>query len=272
MKENDYTYWNKLPEIPLKYEVFERKAEVEANIREICKLRNRKRKLRVLTLRIVASFILLCMGLSVMYISCNETIESSTTEMNMLLSDGSEIHLLPNSRLTYNRMKWIFRRDMNLSGSAIFNIKSGPPCSVITPALTVRVVGTKFEIQESGGLTQVSCTHGKVQVTTDFMSEDLLPDESVTVYPDRFEKNSIKAELPADIPHLKPYYDSASLTEISKDISSHYNCTIDVDSTVCHYLYSGFIPNNNLDQALEIVSECCDIKFSKVDSSVCLFK
>lgn len=272
MKENDYTYWSTLPGIPLKDEVFERKAEVEVRIRELCKLRNRERKYRILSLRIVASFFLLCMGLSVMYISCNKTIESTSTVLNVCLSDGSEVQLKPYSGLTYNSLRWMFRRDMKLCGSAIFYIKSGPPCSVITPELTVRVIGTKFEIQESEGFTQVSCMQGKVQVATDFMSEDLLPDESVTVYPDRFEKNGIKAELSTDKPLLMPFYDSASLTEIAKDISTHYNCLIRVDSSVSHYLYSGMIPDNNLDQALEIISECCDIKFSKVDSSVCLFK
>lgn len=273
MKEYNYTDWSSLPKVPLKNEVFLRKAEVEADLIKLYDLNNRKRKYRRLVFGFAASFLIVCLGISALYMFIDKSIETRSYALEVNLPDGSEVKLNPDSRLTYNSFKWLFRRDIYLTGSASFQIKSGSPCSVITPLLAVHVIGTRFEILENGDKAQVLCTQGKVRVTTDYMSEDLLPGESVHVSSDGYVKSVEKTvtEQP-DNSVLEQSYNSASLTEIAKALSSHYNCSVHVDASVSDYLYSGIIPDDNIDQALGIISECCDIKYSKRDSSVYLFK
>ncbi|MEM6583626.1 MAG: FecR domain-containing protein [Pseudomonadota bacterium] len=82
------------------------------------------------------------------------------------LADGSLLILAPDSRVTM-RMELERRRAHLEHGEALFDVvsNSARPFEVATGPVTVMVVGTVFEVRNSGGVSRVAVAEGKVMVT-----------------------------------------------------------------------------------------------------------
>ncbi|MEM8659860.1 MAG: FecR domain-containing protein [Pseudomonadota bacterium] len=82
------------------------------------------------------------------------------------LADGSLLTLAPDSRVTI-RMEPEQRRAYLKHGEALFDVagNSARPFEVAIGSLKVTVVGTVFEVRNSGGVSRVAVAEGKVIVT-----------------------------------------------------------------------------------------------------------
>jgi transmembrane sensor len=80
--------------------------------------------------------------------------------------DGSQVTLAPQSRLSVSRGFGTANRDLELSGEAYFNVAktSAPPFTVRTGAMTMRVLGTTFNVRRypAEPAAQVTVYSGKV--------------------------------------------------------------------------------------------------------------
>lgn len=272
MKETDYTDWSKFKNIPLHYEEFKRKDEIGKQLMEKYKVQRQKEKYLKLVIRLVASFLIISLGITATYQFSDQTLVTHSNNSLFELPDGSSVVLRPYSRLSYNRIQWFFNRKIQLNGSGKFNIEPGRSCTVYTPDITVAVLGTIFEINQTGKITEVTCEQGRVRVFNNLVSKNLLGNQTIRVNATGYdfisgEDNSAK---PVQIREL--VYDSETLDKITTELNTHYQCQIHLDSACRSDLFSGKIPEENLDQALIIISECCGLKYRKEDGYIYLFK
>ena len=72
--------------------------------------------------------------------------ESGGEELVHLLPDNSEVIVMPDSRVSYNRFTWLFNRRVRLEGEAVFSVTHGPRFSVGTRQGEVVVLGTRFRV------------------------------------------------------------------------------------------------------------------------------
>ncbi|MEM8562851.1 MAG: FecR domain-containing protein [Pseudomonadota bacterium] len=98
--------------------------------------------------------------------SATRTYTTETREIRQfILADGSHLTLGPDSRVTL-RME-AERRQADLDhGEALFNVvgHDARPFVVVNDTLTVTVVGTLFEVRDSGGVSRVAVAEGRVLV------------------------------------------------------------------------------------------------------------
>ncbi|MEC4114126.1 FecR family protein [Myroides pelagicus] len=120
-------------------------------------------------------------------------------QLTFYLSDSTLVHLNANSKLLYPKEFDSDYREVKLTGEAFFEVKhtlNDSPFLVNSPKLKTRVLGTKFNVNDSTDETvQVSVYQGKVRV------EDKISGEHVTLKKDQrvlysskgypFEKNDI---------------------------------------------------------------------------------
>lgn len=113
-----------------------------------------------------AAVVLVLFGASIgLYLSGNVEFENRTSEnVKFALPDKSEITLTENSRLEYNKFKWLLNRSIEFSGEGYFNINPGDDFIIQLPEGTVNVLGTTFTIWANDTDWLVHCTSGKVSV------------------------------------------------------------------------------------------------------------
>lgn len=94
----------------------------------------------------------------------NDTSET----MEFTLSDGSRVTLAPRSRLEYPEVFESARREVTLTGEALFQVTRNPqqPFFVNAGEVTTKVLGTSFRVEtgENNRSVQVSVLTGKVSV------------------------------------------------------------------------------------------------------------
>lgn len=103
----------------------------------------------------------------------------TTTNQTVLLADGSRVTLNPNARISYPAQFATDRRQIYLSGTALFDVTKDTkrPFLVYANELVTKVLGTSFLIQAADGAvkTTVEVKEGRVSVseTTDRQARQL---------------------------------------------------------------------------------------------------
>jgi transmembrane sensor len=129
------------------------------------------RKARLTFLRIAAAILFLAVTAAVIYLVISkpdysiQQVSSVNQHIEIRLSDGSIVLLNTGSVLDFSRELHPKRREVELTGEAYFNIARNEkaPFCVSLDRLTVQVLGTSFNIKETGnGNTVVSVLAGKV--------------------------------------------------------------------------------------------------------------
>jgi ferric-dicitrate binding protein FerR (iron transport regulator) len=133
------------------------------------KVSNKKSNTRFSIVKYAASIvILIAFGLSFLLFQ-NNTVEYKTTSSNLhvVLQDGSDIVLSPNSKLRLSSSFNDTKRSVTLVGNAYFNIErnTAKPFIVKTSNGDVEVLGTVFYITQDIGSMKVDLISGKVKVS-----------------------------------------------------------------------------------------------------------
>lgn len=100
--------------------------------------------------------------------SLREEKNETKSSKKISLSDGSEITLFPNSKISFPEKFLIEKREVYLSGQAFFHVSKDPkrPFLVYANSLVTKVLGTSFTInaQNQALKTTVEVKEGKVSV------------------------------------------------------------------------------------------------------------
>ena len=142
------------------------------------------------------------------------------TDLEINLSDGSQVTLSPGSSVEYPAQFASNRREVSLSGEALFKVTRNPqrPFFVNTGEITTKVLGTSFRVQTGKGddAVEVSVLTGKVSVFQRDESQSkkikngviLTPNQRVVYTPDSrvFVTSLVENPLPVlpDAPTATP--------------------------------------------------------------------
>lgn len=205
----------------------------------------------------MAAMFLLLLGVGGYYFS-EKKIVTEGTAMAYELPDGSNVRIMANSRLTYNRIVWLWERKLQLLGKASFEVTKGKTFTVRTEAGDVTVLGTKFLIDQKGKNMFVNCEEGSVKVETAVGKRTLVAGESV-----RCDENKIVAISKPDDPEFPEVlgYEDDPLINVVADIEHIFKVTV-VGHEKCDGLtYNGKVLTRDLKATLENVFGSCGISY-----------
>lgn len=221
-------------------------------------LRNR----RTLLWRAAASItvvVMIALGIG----SAQKKYSIATGELAIVLPDNSSATLYAGSSLKYNRITWLFRHTVSLSGKARFAGEHNRGFNVKTPKAYVKVLGTEFLVAESADSLHVECYSGSVLVHTPCGEQALREGEQVTC-----DGTTLRC---SEIEKIWPEYvvlDNKPLVEALQLIEEIYGVVIDNADKYAGYTYSGVIPTGNIEEALELTLGSCNINYTLTENNV----
>lgn len=213
----------------------------------------------------------------------------------LVLADGTKVWLNAGSRLVYPVSFTGKTRDVQLEGEAFFDVaqQEQQPFFVHTGRITVRVLGTRFDVKAYREDAQVSATliSGKIQVILNEEPEKkilLSPHEKLTVMNivenKEHNDNSVKEnELRYQVLSLpqagheifpetawvnnKMVFNNESFDEVAKELERRYAVHIEFENEDLKQEHvSGIFEKENLLQALEILKLTTKFNY-KIDSN-----
>ena len=205
----------------------------------------------------IAAMFLLLLGIGGYYFS-EKKIVTEDTALAYELPDGSNVQIMENSSLTYNRITWLWERKLQLFGKASFEVTKGKTFTVNTEAGAVTVLGTKFLVDQQGKKMFVNCEEGSVKVETAVGKRTLVAGESV-----RCDENKIIPVPKPDDPEFPEVlgYEDDPLVNVVADIELIFKVTV-VGREKCDGLtYNGTVLTKDLNATLEKVFGSCEISY-----------
>ncbi|WDO13017.1 FecR family protein [Flavobacterium sp. WW92] len=190
-----------------------------------------------------------------------------------LLPDDSEIVLNSDSEIRYKKWNWSSNRSLDLKGEAFFKVAKGEKFDVNTSLGTVTVVGTQFNVRARNRNFEVECYEGKVKVAFNNKILFLEKGSSVIV---RGGKQLQSLPLTTDRPswllnELK--LNAAALNEAISEIERQYAVEIEHSKISSDQYFTGILPLDNIDTALEILCKTYHLDYIKTsDKKITLIK
>ncbi|MBA9072544.1 ferric-dicitrate binding protein FerR (iron transport regulator) [Flavobacterium gossypii] len=190
-----------------------------------------------------------------------------------LLPDDSEIALNSDSEIRYKKWNWSSNRSLDLKGEAFFKVAKGKKFDVNTSLGTVTVVGTQFNVRARNTNFEVECYEGKVKVAFNNKILFLEKGSSVIV---RSGKQLQSLPLTTDKPswllnELK--LNAAALNEAISEIERQYAVEIEHSKISSDQYFTGILPLDNIDTALEILCKTYHLDYTKTsDKKITLIK
>lgn len=184
-------------------------------------------------------------------------------QVSFSLPDNSAVVLNSGSEIRYKKWNWESNRNLTLSGEAYFKVAKGQQFQVTTALGNVRVLGTQFNVRARNNRLDVTCFEGRVQV--DYKQQQLIIEKGQTVAFTAGQKIiDTKTEL------QKPYwtmdqiaFDQATLTDVLDEIERQYNIVIAIETRNSTQLFSGKLPGNDVDIALEAIATTFHLRVIK---------
>jgi len=213
----------------------------------------------------IAAVLVIGIGLS-FFIANNYKEKYYGTELTQTvnLPDNSEVIVNKNSHIEYKTFFWKNNRIIDLKGEAYFKVAKGKTFEVNTNLGKVTVLGTQFNVNSDANKFEVTCYEGKVKVN--YKNEELILTKGMLV---TFE-NEAKIEGKTNL--LKPNWTSdtiemrftnQTLQNIIADIEKTYNVTIKANTIKTEQLFTGKIPSDNLEIALQIIASTYHLQIKK---------
>lgn len=205
----------------------------------------------------------------------NMTVQATSDVLIQLLPDGSKVTLNKNSILTYSSKFTGKTRSVKLQGEAFFNITPDhtKPFIIRVSDVTVKVVGTSFNVKSRNGKTVVMVETGIVDVSKLKNSVELHPGERVLI---NEKENSLLKESSKS--KLYNYYrtnelicDHTPLQELVDVLNEihHTNIVIE-DSSLQNKPITANFKNQPLNEVLDVISKTFDITVERRNQQILL--
>lgn len=157
-------------------------------------------------------------------------------------------------------------------GEAYFEVVKGNPFLIETPYGNVRVLGTKFTVKSNKNLFEVRCFEGKVAI-----------DYDGKIYYARkgtyFSSESQQVALIPSLHTMKPewlmeykIFERKNFGDVVAFISKLYDVRIAYDKSFSDMKFTGAIPKNNLDDALNVICHPFNLSFKLHDKNIIIKK
>lgn len=214
----------------------------------------------------VAASVLLLLTAGIAYLINGDTrvISKAGSNINLYLPDRSEVILSTNSDLAFNRSTWPFNRKLELNGEAYFSVEKGSLFTVHTSTGDIKVLGTKFNVDNRNGELKVECFEGRVEVNGGSASAIITAGQMATINSKGLNLESVYIAEPSWT-RSSLVFRSVQLAGVIKEIEKNYQITIDyagADDTV-NKDFTGVMPSDNLNVAINIIEKAFSVKCTK---------
>ena len=200
-------------------------------------------------------------------------VHTQATTLIDTLPDGSVITLNKNSVLSYPSKFNRETRSIALKGEAFFEVvpDKKKPFMVQVNDVTIRVVGTSFNVRSEKGITEVIVETGVVQVTRAGKTVELRPKEKVIVKSQDsvFVKEAEKEQLHNYYRTKEFVCDNTPLWKLVEVLNEAYDTTIIIDRPALRNLQiSTTFTNESLDQILNVISLTFNINVTRTEDTI----
>ena len=213
----------------------------------------------------IAAVLVIALGLSFFMVnSSKEKYYGTELTQTVNLPDNSEVIVNKNSSIEYKTFFWKNNRTIDLKGEAYFKVAKGKTFEVNTNLGKVTVLGTQFNVNSKDNTFEVTCYEGKVKVN--YKNQELILTKGMLV---TFENDSKKeGKTTLSMPNwasdeIEMSFTNQNLKTIITDIENTYNVTIKTNTIATEQLFTGKLPSNNLDVALQIIASTYHLQINK---------
>ncbi len=213
----------------------------------------------------IAAVLVIALGLSFFIVNnFKEKYYGTSLTQTVNLPDNSEVLVNKNSSIEYKTFFWKNNRTIDLKGEAYFKVAKGKTFEVNTNLGKVTVLGTQFNVNSKDNTFEVTCYEGRVKVN--YKNQELILTKGMLVTFENDSKTEGKTTL--SMPNwasdeIEMSFTNQNLKTIITDIENTYNVTIKTNTIVTEQLFTGKIPNNNLDVALQIIASTYHLQIKK---------
>lgn len=232
-------------------------------------------------LSIAAAFILVIFtGLIYFLSETKEThIQTSKGELSQkILPDGSEVTLNSKSRIAFSKnWKTGSTREVWLDGEAFFHVQKTPQKStfiVHAGNCDIIVTGTKFNVLNKNGITQVLLDEGSVTLQTKEGKEiKMKPGDFAEVKNNDIQKEAVERIKVLAWKDHKLVFDNTTLEDAIAMINEQYETNIKIaDSSILKTTITGILPNDNLEVLLRSLEATMNFKIERKDNEISITK
>jgi transmembrane sensor len=187
------------------------------------------------------------------------------------LPDHSEVVLNAGSEINYKKLNWGNNRNLKLQGEAYFKVAKGEKFEVETNLGNVAVLGTQFNVKARKNRFNVTCFEGRVKVNYK-NKEIILSHGQSVIFENGNQVNTTVDDVKPDWLQNKITFNKDHLNTILEEIQRQYNIEIDVKTAYPESLFTGKIPTDNLEVALQIIATTYNLEFKKIGTSKIIFE
>ncbi len=202
-------------------------------------------------------------------------LHSDNNILTQTLPDGSVVTLNKNSTIKYPKHFKGNTRDVELDGEAFFNVApdKSKPFYITVDEVTVKVVGTSFNVKSNHTKTEVVVETGIVEVSKNNKGVVLNPKEKATV-----RRNADAPVKEQSTDELYNYYrtkefvcNATPLWRLADVLSEVYNVKIEIANAQLYNLpLTTTFHNESLDSILQVISETFNIQVEKTGDRIIL--
>ncbi len=197
---------------------------------------------------------------------------ASTDVRKMILNDGSLVWLRGSSNLSYYEMPENGHRHAELDGEGLFEVAKDPehPFTLQYEALTIKVVGTSFNLKKTDGDIEVTVLTGKVRISSVQDSTTLLvePGEKALYRSSSGTLEKVvtgKTEIAAIVEDTEYAMDftNAKLSEVAERIERKFDVTVDlVDKGIGQCHITADFSDQSLSSTLDMITDVLHVQYS----------
>lgn len=230
----------------------------------------------------LAASIIFFISASLFFLNDSMFYKTYSAESGMIksftLQDGSKVTLNANSSVKVHRsLLGRENREVWINGEAFFEVmKKGDGANFIvhTNNFDVEVLGTKFNVNDRRGKTEVVLSEGKVKlVTKDQKPLIMHPGEQVSLSTaqEDFERHIVKTGKYEAWRNNRLVFENTPLSEVGQIILDYYGIKVVVsDSLLATRQFTGTLPNNDLDVILLALSTAYKIEIERSEDQITL--
>jgi len=172
----------------------------------------------------------------------NEITTRRGEQRSVGLADGSVVQVNALSQVNIDYDSHV-RRIQFQEGEALFHVAkdASRPFEVITPDVTVRVLGTTFNVYRRAGETRVAVVEGKVQVLTRSGAVALTANEKASVerHGENMSKSQVAAQTATAWTQRRLIFDEEPLSEVARQFNLYNARQLSVEGELSDFHING---------------------------------
>lgn len=233
----------------------------------------KEKTIRVLpVVRWTASMAAVIAAIFVVYLlNRSETVSFSTPageKYTLYLPDSSRVILNAESQLSYDKAAWSEKRSLNLTGEAYFEVRKGEKFTVNSQMGKVEVLGTRFNVKDRLGESEIACYEGRVRVSSQMGNASREITEGMGVKISTENRLSDYSFVSEDKPRWtdgKFVFNEAPFNFVIEEFERQYK--VQVSYPKINSLYTGAFFDNDLKNALLLICEPMGLTYEFTDST-----